>query len=438
MMDGKICLLPMAIFRDYTNMDFLKYMGDELRNRNVVGQELLDIVKKMPASNVINYLFKNNGNVMFSNMSSQWGINIPSNSNGAAYADLDNDGDLDLVINNINQPAFVYENKVSGQPDNNYLEVNLYGAGQNTQGIGAKIIAYNKGKQQFLEQMPTRGYQSSVSPILHFGTGQDKTIDSLRVVWGSGKQQILYKVPCNQRLALSEKNSASIYSLPKSAAPLFQEVKSPVVHTYQSNSLNDFKRQPLLINPLSFSGPCLVKGDINGDGLEDIYAGGGSGQPGAIYIQQKDGQFTKKSEPAFEEDKASEDADAVFFDADSDGFNDLYVVSGGYHNYAPDDVLLQDRLYINDGKGNFTKAGNALPQMHVSKSCVRVNDINGDGHPDLFVGGRVIPGRYPETPQSYMLINDGKARFTDQTTSDSAFFTKSWYGNRCSVGGYER
>jgi hypothetical protein len=411
--------------RDFTNMDFLKYMGDELRNRNVVGEELLDIVKKMPASNVINYLFKNNGDITFSNKSSQWGINAPSNSNGAAYADLDNDGDLDLVVNNINQPAFVYENKAVAQLNNGFLEINLRGEGQNTQGIGAKVTIYNKGKQQYLEQMPTRGYQSSVSPILHFGTGSDKTIDSLRVVWVSGKQQVLYKLPSNQRLVLQEKNANSNYSLPKSAAPLFKEVKSPVAHSYQSNSINDFKRQPLLINPLSFAGPCLVKGDINGDGLEDIYTGGGNGQPGAIYVQQKGGQFTKKPLPVFEGDKLSEDADALFFDANSDGFNDLYVVSGGYHNYAPDDVLLQDRLYINDGKGNLTKASNALPQMHVSKSCVRVADINGDSYPDLFVGGRVIPGRYPETPQSYLLINDGKGNFTDQTTTIAPALQKS-------------
>jgi hypothetical protein len=403
--------------RDFTNMDFLKYMGDELRNRNVAGEELLDIVKKMPASNVINYMFKNNGDITFSNKSSQWGINIPSNSNGAAYADLDNDGDLDLVINNINQPAFVYENKARGQINNNYIEIDLKGAGQNTQGIGAKVTVYNNGKQQFLEEMPSRGYQSSVSPVLHFGTGSDKTIDSLCIVWLSGSRQLFYKVPCNQRLIVKETKTASDYSLPEYAAPLFKEVKSPVNYTSQSNSINDFKRQPLMINPLSFNEPCLAKGDINGDGLEDVYAGGGSGKPGAIYIQQKGGQLTKKTEAVFEKDRACEDADAAFFDANGDGFNDLYVVSGGYHNYTPNDVLLQDRLYLNDGKGNFTKASNALPQMHVSKSCVRIADVNGDTYPDLFVGGRVIPGRYPEAPQSYMLINDGKGHFTDQTTS---------------------
>lgn len=410
-----------GFLRDYTDMDFLKYMGDYLQNKQVMRNDLLELVKQIPSSNVINYIFKNNGDLTFNNVSNQWGINLPSNSNGAAYADLDNDGDLDLVVNNINQQAFIYQNESNTKPDNHFLNLKLDGEGSNTHGLGAKVTMYVKDKKQYLEQMPTRGFQSSVSPVLHFGLGENKTIDSLLIVWQSGKQQLLININGDQILTLQEKNATSIHHSPKPVDPLFKEIKPPLEYTHRANTINDFKRQPLLINPLSFSGPCLVKGDVNGDGLEDIYAGAGSGQAGSIYIQTKNGRFIEKNEPSFDADKLSEDADAIFFDANGDGFKDLYVVRGGYHNYLPDDVLLQDRLYLNDRQGLFTKATDALPQMRVSKSCVRVADINADGHLDLFVGGRVIPGRYPETPQSFLLINNGKGHFTDETKRIAPF-----------------
>lgn len=408
--------------RDYTNMDFLKYMGDFLQNNrgNVRRQNLMELVQKMPASGVMSYLFRNNGGqgtLSFSDVSKAWGITKSANSNGAVYADLDNDGDLDLVVNNINQPAFIYQNEANTRSKNHSLTIRLQGSGQNTQGIGASVILYSRGQRQYLEQMPSRGYQSSVSPLLHFGLGPVERVDSLRVVWPGGRYQLLYQVKADQVLTLTESQATGTYPPIKPAPAAFTEVKSPLAYRHPATTINDFKRQPLLINPLSFSGPCLVKGDVNGDGLEDVYAGGGNGQAGALFLGRPGGTFQPKPVAAFAGDKQSDDADAVFTDVNGDGFPDLYVVSGGYANFLPDDARLQDRLYLNDGKGNFTKSPDALPPMHSSKSCVRVADVNGDGKPDLFVGGRVTPGRYPETPPSYLIINDGHGKFTDQTTA---------------------
>ncbi len=403
--------------RDYTNMDFLKYMGDFLQeNRgNVRRQNLLDLVQKMPASGVVNYLFKNNGDLTFSDKSRAWGLTLPSNSNGAAYADLDGDGDLDLVINNINQPAFIYQNESNAQSKNHHLTVKLTGSGSNTQGLGAKVTIYHRGSQQYLEQMPTRGYQSSVSPLLHFGLGEAPGIDSLRVVWPGGMEQRLRNPRADQTLTLRESEAAAPRRVPVLTRPVFEEITSPLAYRHPVKTSNDFKRQPLLVSPLSFSGPCLVKGDVNRDGLDDVFVGGGSGQAGAVFIQQKGGSFRQKSQAALQTDRAQEDADAAFFDANGDGFPDLYVASGGYAEFQPDDARLQDRLYLNDGQGNFTKKADALPDTRVSKSCVRVSDVNGDGKADLFVGGRVIPGRYPEAPRSYLLLGDGQGHFRDET-----------------------
>ncbi|MEZ4774014.1 MAG: VCBS repeat-containing protein [Bacteroidia bacterium] len=417
--DGwKDLFITNGYYRDYTNLDFIKYMDGYVQAKGrLVREDVLEIIDHMPASNVVNYIFSNNQGTGFSNSTQTWGLNNPSNSNGAAYADLDNDGDLDLVVNNINQPAFIYRNESSNDPENHFLQVVLAGDGLNTQGIGARVTLLSKGKTQTQEQVITRGYLSSVSPVLHFGLGRETMIDSLVVVWGSGKQQILTEVSANQVLHVSEKDAGEKYKPASPSEMLFTEITSPISYQAPEVGINDFDRQPLLISEFSYTGPCMIKGDVNQDGLEDIFVGGAANQSAALWIQQRGGKFVQKSTPAFEADQQSVDVAAVFFDANGDGFADIYVASGGYHNFEPHDELLQDRLYLNDGKGNFSASPESLPEMLTSKGCVAVNDVNQDGFPDLFVGSRVIPGQYPETPPSYLLINDGKGKFTNQIQS---------------------
>jgi hypothetical protein len=405
--------------RDYTNMDFMKYMNDYVqKSRGTIGeQDILQLVHQMPASNVSNYVYKNTGNFSFQNTGQEWGINVASNSNGAAYADLDNDGDLDLIVNNINQPAFIYQNQAGKQLAHQYLQIKLEGEGKNTQGLGAKVMLYSGGNFQYQEQMPASGYQSSISPVLHFGLATVTSADSLHVVWPSGKVQLIKDIKAGELLVLKETDAVKKAIPAKRKTSIFNEVKSSLAFIHKDAQVNDFKRQPLLINPLSFGGPCLAKADVNGDGLEDVFAGGGNGQVGSLFLQTKDGRFVQKTIKAFEKDLMSDDTDAIFFDANGDKHPDLYVCSGGYDNYSAQDPLLQDRLYINDGKGNFSRNTGALPAMLTSTSCVRAADFNNDGFDDVFVGGRVVPGQYPQVPQSYLLLNDGKGNFSDVTAN---------------------
>ena len=402
--------------RDYTNQDFLKYMADYLKNnKNGLRRDnILELVHQIPSSNLSNYIYQNINGWEFQKKMEGWGLDQKVNSNGAAYADLDNDGDLDLITNNINQPASIYKNNADSVSNKNYLKIKLQGAGQNSFGIGARLRIYNNGGLQQVEQMPSRGYQSSVSPILHLGLGKNTIIDSLEILWPGGKMERQYDVKGNQTITLSQINAGDQRAKPLKSSSLFSETPSPITYIPTKKSTNDFKRQPQLVNPISFSGPVMVKADINADGLEDIYIGGETGEPGSLWMQLRKGIFSQRKVPAFEKDRDHQDSDAAWGDFNSDGTIDLYVASGGYGDFLPTDKRLQDRLYFNDGKGNFTREENSLPEMLTSTGAIAIHDVNKDGFLDVFVGSRVIPGRYPEIPKSHLLINDGNGSFQDQ------------------------
>ncbi|MEA5140832.1 VCBS repeat-containing protein [Arcicella rigui] len=403
---------------DYTNLDFLKYMDDYIKQRQggFQREDVLELVKKMPSSNVTNYLFRNSGTLQFTNQTKNWGLAQTSNSSGAAYTDLDKDGDLDLVVNNINLPAFIYQNESNQKLQHHFLNVQLRGENQNTKGIGAKVSIYSAGKTQYQEQMPTRGFQSNVGFDLHFGLGKQNKIDSLVIVWSSGKKEVRKNVVIDQTLLLDEQKASLAPTQVKIPQTLFTETASPIKpEVALATTQNDFKRQSLLNHAMSFVGPVMLKADVNKDGLEDLFVGGSFGNSSEVFIQNKQKAFSKQKIAT----KINADVSAAnFFDANGDGHLDLYVAYGGYRQYAPNDPVLQDQLFLNDGKGNFTLNAVALPAMPISTGCVSVGDVNQDGKPDLFVGGRVVPGRYPEKPRSYLLINNGKGIFNEQTPTE--------------------
>jgi enediyne biosynthesis protein E4 len=406
--------------RDYTNLDFLKYMNDFQNSAtNITRDDVLKLVQQMPASNLANYLFKNNQDLTFKNVGTDWGMGQTSNSNGAVFSDLDNDGDLDLVVNNINQPAFIYQNNANKTRQNHYLKVSLKGSTANTFGIGTKVKVYHKNQVQYLEQMPARGYQSSVATVLHFGLGKLTQIDSLTATWPDGSEQTLRNIKADQWLTLEQQNAKKTTKNNFTESPIFEKTASPIVYQQPAASYNDFKRQPLMVNPQSQVGPCLVKADVNADGLEDVFVGGGNGKASALFLQQKGGGFVQNPQPDFAANTQSDVSDAAFFDADADGDLDLYVCHGGYANFQPNDPLLQDVLYLNSGKGaspRFTKNTTILSSK--SSRCVRVGDMNADGKPDLFVGGGIIPGEYPNTQKSFVLSQtlDGSFKYTPVET----------------------
>jgi len=409
------------------NLDYVKFAADDSLRYAMETSSSLDerAIKLMPEGKVHNYLFRGTPSLRYEDKSTAWGFETPGFSNGAAYADLDNDGDLDLVTNNIDSPASIYQNNANTVfPDNHHLTVRLKGEAPNVFGVGAKVIL-KYGPQadttQLQQLMPTRGFESSVAPELLFGLGQRDKIDSLIVIWPNQQMEVQTNVKADQVLSLRQTNAkldGKTYRYTTTGQPLFTDVTTAdsIPYRHRENSAYyDYVREPLMPFQVSTEGPRLAIGDVNGDGLADLYAGGAKWQAGSLLIQQPNGRFKATVQPDFVKDSTYEDVDAVFFDADGDKDLDLYVVSGGneFYGQMPEQF---DRLYVNDGKGKFTRSANALPPMYDNKSCVRPFDIDHDGDLDLFVGGRVVGFAYGKSPNSYLLINDGKGKFSDQTT----------------------
>lgn len=408
--DGwKDLFITNGYYRDYTSRDFLKYKGDYYFEQSKAKEkaDTFHLVSTMTSTPVHNYMYRNNGDLTFSDKSVDWGFEEKTFSNGAAYADLDNDGDLDLIVNHQNNAASVFKNLTREKdPQKNYLQLILKGAGKNSRAIGAQVTAYAKGRAQYFEHIPTRGFQSSVSDRIHVGLGDEGTVDSIKIRWPSGKQEILRYVKANQLLKVSEEAATpGTASTTPVAPPVFSRVETFIDYEHVEEGYNDFKRQPLLMTMLTPCGPVMATGDVNKDGRADVFVGGTQGTPGKIFIQNAQGGFVESPTPSI--NKIHTDADALFLDADMDGDLDLYVVSGGYNEYREKDKALQDRIYLNDGTGKFTLSTDALPEMLASKSCIAATDFDHDGDLDLFVGGRVVPGKYPLTPESFFLQNNG-------------------------------
>jgi enediyne biosynthesis protein E4 len=414
--------------KDYTNMQFLKYTVDErMKSRQRgVAPDVNQIISQMPSIQIGNFLFKNNGDLTFTKKSEEWGISRLFKSNGAAYADLDNDGDLDLLINTMNEKSVLYRNTTSENKKANFLKVDLRKSNPKRIIEGAKVVVYDSGDIQYQQFSSVRGFQSSMYVPLTFGLSNQSVVDSIRIIWPDNKTELMENVSATNTVTPQYEDAGTIYDYRTVVKPLFQET-NVLDWKHEAVDTNDFKRQLLLPKMYSYSGPKMTKGDVNGDDLEDIYICGARHQPGALFLQGQDGSFRAKKNSAFEKDKDYQDEDAVFLDADQDGDLDLYVVSGGYL-FSEKDPLLQDRLYLNDGRSNFTRSPSSLPDEMLAGSCVVPLDIDNDSDFDLFIGTRLTPGNYPISSHNIVLVNDGKGNFKDQTTQ---YFPKANLGMVC-------
>lgn len=407
-----------GIWRRPIDLDYVNFTYNEEASRNM---STLEKAYKMPGGSAKNYAYRNSSDLKFTNVSSEWGLDRDGYSMGASYADLDLDGDLDLVVNNLNSEASIHRNNAESIAGNNFIKIKLSGTGKNTFGIGAVVEVYVENETITQVVNPTRGWLSSVDYALTFGVGKSKTINSVTVKWPDGTVQVVEKPEVNAMLEVFQKHAAK-KSLPRVevAKKLFENVtlSSGISFTHRENTYSDINQEPLIPHQLSSEGPALAVGDLDKDGLDDFYVGGAAGQSGELFYQKSGDStyFEKWPGLAFEDDKEQEDTDAMFFDCDKDGDLDLYVVSGGGQDRYPDQA--QDRLYINKGSGDFERS-NGLPNLTRNGSCMVAADFNGDGFDDIFQGTRSIVQKYGVSPDSYLLWNDGKGQYSVDTTAYS-------------------
>ena len=417
--DGwKDLFITSGIYRRPNDLDYVKFLRGGNRYALTVDNDSLsdrELYERMPLQPDINHLFHNNGDLTFTSMEASWGMDTPDYSNGSTYADLDNDGDLELIVNNINGPASIYRNNAEIMPGRHYLTVQLEGSELNRNGIGAQVSLYSRGQQRMAQQFFTRGFMSSTSDHLHFGVGSDTLIDSLTIRWPGMLEQTLYNIANDQTLVLniSDATAASPYGNDPAPETIFSHVTLPGLQfRHRENDWEDLDREALIPSNLSMEGPALAVGDANGDGLDDLFMGGATDQASALFIQMPGGTFSAAKVPSLLGDRFTEDVDAAFFDADGDGDQDLYIVRGGSEEFTGSPILA-DRLLINDGRGQFEHAApGSIPLLMQNSSCVRPADFDGDGDLDLFLGTRSIPGAYGISPEQFILENDGAGRFS--------------------------
>ena len=402
--------------RDVTDLDYMTFTRDSINKSGGLTKarypDINTFLNLIPRKKLANYYYRNNKDLTFSNLTNEAGISTPSFSNGSGYSDLDGDGDLDIVVSNINDVAFIIENKI---PNSNYLQIDLKSDSKNTQAIGTKVKIYSGGTTQYLERTSSKGFFSSSDPLIHFGLGNQTNVDKIEIVWHNGKTHVVENINANQKITINISDANNKPVTKTKTQSIFKENSSALNlnYTHQENVFDDLNRERLLPHTLSNLGPHLSVADVNADGLEDIYIGGAANSAGALFLQQSNSTFQSSSASTWATDKTYEDLESIFFDADGDQDLDLYVVSGG--NAAPlNSPLYQDRLYLNDGKGNFSKSNDALPKNNTSGGCIAAYDFDQDGDQDIFVGARTSPGKYPTTPNSFILQNN-KGKFVDVT-----------------------